>query len=186
LTAAGVAAEREREAEAAQRPARRRAAAEAAKPPRRRRGRTALKVLAGLLILAAVVAGAIYGARQIYFLGVDDSGRVALYRGLPYELPFGINLYSEQFAEVPIDVIPPDRQDSAVNHNLRSKDDALNLLHDLVRASTVKLPSSSTASQTATPTTQGGRKQAGAGKKRTGGGGQGGSGQGGGSGGSNG
>ena len=37
-------------------------------------------------------------ARQIYFLGTDDNGRVALFRGLPYELPFGINLYSEQYS----------------------------------------------------------------------------------------
>ena len=34
--------------------------------------------------------GAYFGARQVYFLGIDEGGRVALYRGLPYELPFGV------------------------------------------------------------------------------------------------
>ena len=187
LTAAGVAAERERQAEAARRPARRRAAAEAARPPRRRRGRTALKVLAVLLILGVVVAGAVYGVRQVYFLGVDDAGKVALYRGLPYELPFGINLYTEQFAEVQIDSIPPDRQDSAVNHDLRSKDDATNLLNDLVQASTATQGQSK---QPAQRQGSGGQQSAGgnqgttSGRNTKGGGGGGGSGQGGQSGGS--
>jgi serine/threonine protein phosphatase PrpC len=188
LTAAGVAAERERQAEAARRPRRRRGAAEEA-PPRRRRGRTALKVLAVLLILGVVVAGAVYGVRQVYFLGVDDAGKVALYRGLPYELPFGINLYTEQSAEVPIDSIPPDRQDSAVNHDLRSKDDATNLLRDLVQASTTAPSVSKSGEQPARKQGSGGRQggsSQGGGRNTKSGGGGGGSGQGGQSGGSNG
>ena len=44
-------------------------------------------------MLAALAFGAWYGNRQVWFLGTDDAGRVALYRGLPYELPFGIELY---------------------------------------------------------------------------------------------
>ena len=60
----------------------------AAKPPRRGL-RRALKVLAVLVVLAALAFGAWYGNRQVWFLGTDDGGRVALYRGLPYELPFG-------------------------------------------------------------------------------------------------
>ncbi len=49
-------------------------------------------------MIAALVFGAWYGNRQIWFLGTDDAGRVALYRGAPYELPFGIKLYSEHYA----------------------------------------------------------------------------------------
>jgi serine/threonine protein phosphatase PrpC len=179
LTAAGVAAERERQSAVARR-ARRRRGVEPTEPPRRRRGRTVLKVLATLVILGVIVAGAVYGVRQVYFLGVDDSGRVALYRGLPYELPLGINLYTEQFAEVPIDSIPPERQDSAVNHDLRSKDDAENLLQDLVKS--VPGPTHSSAVGTSTATaTQNSKK--GGGKQGSGGDG-GGSGQGGQAGGS--
>ncbi len=61
----------------------------AAKPPRRR-PRRAAGALAALAILAALVFGAWYGNRQVWFLGTDDGGRVALYRGLPYRLPLGI------------------------------------------------------------------------------------------------
>ena len=60
--------------------------------------RTAAKVLAVVAILAAVAFGAWYGNRQVWFLGTDDGGRVALYRGLPYELPFGLKLYEERYA----------------------------------------------------------------------------------------
>ena len=49
-------------------------------------------------MLAAIAFGAWYGNRQVWFLGTDDAGRVALYRGLPYELPFGIKLYDERYA----------------------------------------------------------------------------------------
>ena len=33
------------------------------------------------------------GLRQVYFVGQDDRGLVTLYRGVPYELPLGIDLY---------------------------------------------------------------------------------------------
>ena len=37
--------------------------------------------------IVAVIAGAFFAARQVYFLGTDEGGRVAVYRGLPYDLP---------------------------------------------------------------------------------------------------
>ena len=105
--------------------------------PKRSRARTAIKVGVGLLIVAAVLAGAYLGARQVYFLGVDEGGRVALYRGLPYDLPLEINLYSEVYS-VPIqaDAVPEDRRDSVTDHELRSRDDAISLLDDLESAAT--------------------------------------------------
>ena len=36
-------------------------------------------------------------SRQFYFVGTDDSGLITLYRGVPYELPLGINLYSKEY-----------------------------------------------------------------------------------------
>ena len=70
---------------------RRRAAAEAARQrreqqaePKSRRGlRRAITILAALVVVAAVLYGAWWGNRQVWFLGSDDAGRVALYRGLP-------------------------------------------------------------------------------------------------------
>jgi PPM family protein phosphatase len=119
---------------------RRRAAAEAARKrreevearPRGRRLRTALKALVVLLVIAAVAFGAWYGNRQIWFLGTDDSGRVALYRGAPYELPFGIELYSERYAgPIQTEALPPKRQDAVTGHKLRSRDDAVSLIEDI-------------------------------------------------------
>jgi hypothetical protein len=70
--------------------------------------------------------------RQVYFLGTDDSGRVAVYRGLPYELPLGINLYSEQeVIGVQASTLSPERQDVVTEHKLRSKDDAFDIANDI-------------------------------------------------------
>jgi serine/threonine protein phosphatase PrpC len=119
---------------------RRRAAAEAARKrreelaakPKRRRLRTAAKVLAALLVVAAIGFGAWYGNRQIWFLGTDDAGRVALYRGVPYELPFGIELYEERYASpVQTAALPPKRRDAVTGHDLRSREDAVSLVEDI-------------------------------------------------------
>jgi serine/threonine protein phosphatase PrpC len=100
--------------------------------PERGRGRTVVKAMVGLLVLAGVVALAIWGARQVYFLGSDDGGRLALFRGLPYDLPLGIELYSE-VRSTPVEVasLSSAAQESATNHELRSKDDAESLLDEL-------------------------------------------------------
>jgi serine/threonine protein phosphatase PrpC len=121
---------------------RKRAAGEAARKrreelatkPKRRRLRTALKILVPLLIVAALVAAAIYGNRQVWFLGTDDAGRVALYRGVPYELPFGIKLYSEHYS-IPIQTesLPERRQDAVTGHDLRSRSDATDLIEEIQR-----------------------------------------------------
>jgi serine/threonine protein phosphatase PrpC len=132
LSAEAVRAESERTAAERRRAERRRAAP----PPRKRsRARRALVPLAGLLVLAAIVAGAIVGLRQVYFLGSDEGGRIALYRGLPYELPFGIELYSEQYSSpVQASALPADRRESVIGHELRSEDDARSLIDDLETA----------------------------------------------------
>ena len=120
---------------------RRRGAAEPAAPPRRRRLRTAAKVLAGLLIVAGLIVAAVFGARQVYFLGIDEGGRMTLYRGLPYELPLGVDLYSEVYS-VPVQAssIPEERRDNLTDHELRSRDDAVSLLDDLESSATQPLP----------------------------------------------
>jgi len=119
---------------------RKRAAAEAARKrreeldarPRRRGLRTALRVLVPLVLIAAILAGAWYGNQQIWFLGTDDAGRVALYRGAPYELPFGISLYSERYSSpVQTGSLPARRRDAVTGHDLRSRGDAISLLEEI-------------------------------------------------------
>jgi PPM family protein phosphatase len=104
-----------------------------AAPPRPRRWpRRLAGALAGVAIVAVIAGGAVYGLHHVYFLGTDSGGRVALYRGLPYDLPLGIKLYSEVYAApVQVAAIPGGRQDSATNHTLRSRADAISLIDDL-------------------------------------------------------
>jgi PPM family protein phosphatase len=102
---------------------------------KRSRGRRALKALVVLAIVAALAVAAVVGARQVYFLGTDEGGRLALYRGLPYDLPLGVELYSEVYSTpTRVDGLPEERRDEATNHELRSRDDAVDLLDNLEEA----------------------------------------------------
>jgi protein phosphatase len=106
-------------------------------PPRRRRGarvKTLAKVLFGMALLAAVGTGLYMASRQVYFLGTNDAGLVTLYRGVPYELPFGIDLYEEQYASgVPARAIPATRRKRVLDHEWRGRNDAEDLLRTLER-----------------------------------------------------
>jgi PPM family protein phosphatase len=122
---------------------RRRAAAAAAQQRREqltakspRRGlRTAAKLLAAVAIVAAVAFGAWYGNRQAWFLGTDDGGRVALYRGVPYELPFGLKLYEERYASpVQTGSLSGRRSDAVTGHDVRSRADAVSLVEEIERS----------------------------------------------------
>jgi PPM family protein phosphatase len=108
----------------------------AATPPRAPRWPRRLATsLVGLAIVAVIVGGAVYGLHHVYFLGTDSGGRVALYRGVPYDLPLGVKLYSEVYAApVQVAAIPAGRRDSAINHTWRSRADAVSLIDDLQRA----------------------------------------------------
>jgi PPM family protein phosphatase len=100
--------------------------------PRRRGLRVAAKALAVVAILAAIAFGAWYGNRQVWFLGTDDGGRVALYRGLPYELPFGVTLYQERYASpVQTDGLSRKRREAVTGHDVRSRSDAVSLIEDI-------------------------------------------------------
>jgi PPM family protein phosphatase len=132
----------EREGFTADEVRRRAATAEHANPvAERERGgklRRGAPVVIGVLLVGAIAFGAWYGNRQIWFLGTDEGGRVALYRGLPYELPLGIQLYDERYA-IPVQTasLPARRKDAVTGHNLRSRSDAVDLITDIEQASAV-------------------------------------------------
>jgi protein phosphatase len=122
---------------------RRRAAADAARQRREkltskspRRGlRTFAKVAAVVVLLAAIAFGAWYGNRQVWFLGTDANGRTALYRGLPYELPFGAKLYQERYASpVQTEALSRKRREAVGGHDVRSRSDAVSLIEDIERS----------------------------------------------------
>ena len=90
--------------------------------------------LLALLVTAAIVAAVLIGARQVYFVGTDDAGLLTVYRGVPYELPFGLELYSEHYAgSVPARSVPRARRERLLNHEWRSREDAEDLMRQLER-----------------------------------------------------
>jgi protein phosphatase len=132
---AGLTATEVRRRAAADAARQRREDAAASRPRRRRRVvKRVVGLLAVLVVIGAIVFGATYGLRHIWFLGTDDAGRVALYRGVPYELPFGIKLYSERYsAPVQTQALPERRRDAVTGHGLRSHSGAQQLLEEIER-----------------------------------------------------
>jgi PPM family protein phosphatase len=115
-------------------PAPRTEAAAPAAPRRRRRGRRVIGAAVTLLVLAAVLAGLYLLSRQVYFVGTNDAGLVTVYRGLPYELPLGVNLYEEEYASgMPARAIPDARRARVLDHEWRSREDAVDLVRALER-----------------------------------------------------
>ena len=106
-----------------------------APPPRKRRRRRVPTGLIALVVVLAIVGAALWTAsRAVYFVGVDPQGTVTLYRGLPYDLPFGLELYEPYYASgVTIAQVPEQRRGTFTDHKLRSKDDAEDLVSELER-----------------------------------------------------
>jgi PPM family protein phosphatase len=106
-----------------------------AAPPRKRRRRRVPAGLIGVVIVLAIVGAGLWTAsRAVYFVGVDAEGTVTLYRGLPYDLPLGLELYEPYYASgVTIAQVPDERREVFTDHKLRSKDDAEDLVSELER-----------------------------------------------------
>jgi PPM family protein phosphatase len=103
-------------------------------PRKRRRRRVPGALIAIVVVLAIVGAGLWTASRAVYFVGVDPQGTVTLYQGLPYDLPFGLELYEPFYTSgVTIAQVPEDRRDTFTEHKLRSKDDAEDLVSQLER-----------------------------------------------------
>jgi protein phosphatase len=92
-----------------------------------------LAALVALVIVLFLVGGGGYLAtRQLYFIGTNSQGIVTIYRGLPYSLPAGINLYETYMVSgLPGSLVPPDRRGQIFNNQLRSQSSALNLVREL-------------------------------------------------------
>mgnify|MGYP000468686694 CR=1 FL=1 len=97
---------------------------------RRRRGWGALVV--ALIILLPIAGGGYLASQAVYFLGVASDGSVTVYQGLPYELPFGLDLYSPAYVTglTPAQ-LPESRREQLLDHKLRSHDDAFDLAKQL-------------------------------------------------------
>jgi PPM family protein phosphatase len=108
---------------------------ERAQPLRRRRRRRYVTGVVVVVVIAAVVAGLYALDRKFWFVGTNDRGQVTLYRGLPYDLPLGVSLYSEEYQSgVPVVAVGDARQRKFVlDHHPRSEGDSVSLVHDIER-----------------------------------------------------
>ncbi len=152
---AGLTADRVRAAARRMRPGGDSEAAPAATmqaPSTRRKWLTRGGIAAAVL---AVLFLAWLGNRSVWFLGTDSGGRVALYRGLPWDLPLGLDLYSKQESiGVQTDTLSPERQKVVTDHEIRSHDDALDIFDDIEqREGSQPPPTTPTTPTTTTPTT---------------------------------
>ena len=108
-------------------------------PPARTRRRGArarglARLVVALVLLAGVGAGLYALSRQVYFVATNDGGLVTVYRGIPYELPLGINLYQQEYASgVPARAIPASRRSRVLDHSWRSRSDAVDLVRQVER-----------------------------------------------------
>jgi protein phosphatase len=101
-----------------------------ARSKRARRSAIAFAVVA--LVVLPLGLGGYIANQAVYFIGSDAAGFVTVYRGLPYELPGGISMYSTNYVSgVPLDSLPARRRKRLVDHTLRSHDDATDLVREL-------------------------------------------------------
>lgn len=84
------------------------------------------------IVLLIGVAGAVIGSLNVYFIGGNEKGLVTVYRGLPYELPLSIDLYTRDFVtSVPVSELPAATRARILDHKLRTRTDALDLARQI-------------------------------------------------------
>ena len=91
--------------------------------------RALLGASAAVLVLVLAIAGAI-GLRASHFIGADtETGRVAIYQGVPVNLPLGVHLYHVIYeSRVSYVSLPPDQRRRLFDHTLRSESSAHHVL----------------------------------------------------------
>ena len=101
-----------------------------ARPARRRRFPTGPVLV--LFLVACVILAAYYASQTVYFVGASNDGFVTVYRGLPYDLPAGIDLYSVNYESgLPVDELTATQRRTVTGHKLRSKSDAQDLVRQM-------------------------------------------------------
>jgi PPM family protein phosphatase len=103
------------------------------RPAGRRRGRWLPRALVAGVVIVAIAIGAVYVvSRNVYFVGTNNDGLITLYRGLPYDLPLGVHLYAARYVSgVPALSVPAQRRKRVLDHQLRSRGDASDLIKSL-------------------------------------------------------
>jgi len=85
-----------------------------------------------IFLIGCVLLGAYFASQTVYFVGASNDGFVSVYRGLPYDLPAGVKLYSVNYESgAPVDELTPAQKHTITAHKLRSKSDAQDLVRQL-------------------------------------------------------
>ncbi|MGB1582154.1 MAG: Stp1/IreP family PP2C-type Ser/Thr phosphatase [Solirubrobacterales bacterium] len=89
-------------------------------------------IIAGVLMIA--ISGAVIGALNVYFIGANEKGLVTVYRGLPYELPLSLDLYTRDYVTTtPVSDLTEEQRAVIFDHTLRTRSDALDLANQIER-----------------------------------------------------
>jgi len=109
-----------------------------AQPPAQPAGRMRRSVrrlrapLAALVVVGLLAAGAWLALQSVYFIGTNQRGLVTMFRGVPYELPAGVKLYSVDYVSgVSASTLPPPHRQALLDHSLRSEGSAADLMRQL-------------------------------------------------------
>lgn len=111
-----------------------RRARSAGSAPKRRRGESRwfkpiVALISVVIVLFLVGGGGYLGTRELFFIGTNDNGIVTIFRGLPYNGPFGLHLYEQVYVSgLPASLVPGDRRSQLLNHDLRSQANAIALV----------------------------------------------------------
>ena len=88
--------------------------------------------LVALVVVGMLGAGAYLALQSVYFIATNQRGLVTMYRGVPYELPGAIKLYSSDYVSgVSASTLPAARRQALLDHSLRSEGDAADLMRQL-------------------------------------------------------
>jgi protein phosphatase len=99
--------------------------------PRRRRRLHAGWVISGLLVVMLLAAGYL-ASQAVYFVGTGDDGFVRVYRGVPLNLPAGLDLYQPVYVSgVSTAQLSPSQTRTITGHRLRARSDADDLVRQL-------------------------------------------------------
>jgi PPM family protein phosphatase len=93
----------------------------------RRSLRYVIRTAVTVAVVAALATAAVFGFSWSHFVGADQAtGRVAVYQGVPVNLPFGLRLYRETYqSAVYYATLSTAQRRSLFDHRLRSSADAM-------------------------------------------------------------
>jgi serine/threonine protein phosphatase PrpC len=91
-----------------------------------RRTRVGPALIATGLAVLVVGAIAVFGLSRAHFVGVEESGNVAVYQGLPWDLGFGVKLYRVVYESplIAANLSQTERRE-LFDHHLQSRDSAI-------------------------------------------------------------